>query len=340
MNITEKTGSPGLVFAAFACIYFIWGSTYLAIRFAMITMPPFLMAGFRFLIAGFILFVWSFYRNKCLPDRVDWKSSSISGILMVVGGNGIVVWTQQFVPSGFAAVMVATMPIWIVIMNWMSFDRNRPDNRTFVGIAIGLGGVALISGIDKNILISTDLSYSSVVLGAIMLSFASGSWSLGSLISRHSKSTLPVLYFISLQMLVGGTVLTAIGLLYGELSLFSFRAISALSIVSFVYLVTFGSIVAYAAYVWLLKVSTPSKVGTYAFFNPLVAVILGWLFANEPINMQIILGAGAILSSVLMINQSKNGTKLFKLNIKDNIKKSSSTFVKIKVFALTKLLNK
>ena len=173
-----------------------------------------------------------------------------------------------------------------------------------------------------------------------MLSLASGSWSLGSLISRHSKSDLPLLYFISLQMLAGGGVLTLIGILSGEFLLLSFQAMSVLSIVSFIYLIIFGSIVAYAAYVWLLKVSTPSKVGTYAFFNPLVAVILGWLFANEPINTEMILGAGAILSSVLIINRPKNGTKKIKLNIRDNIRNSSSPYLKLKAIALTKFMNK
>lgn len=340
MNVNRKTDSSFLFFMAFAAIYLIWGSTYLAIRFAMDTIPPFLMAGFRFLIAGMILFVWSYYRNKCFPNRRDWKSSSISGLLMVVGGNGIVVWAQQFVPSGLVAVMVATMPIWIVIMNWLSFDRTRPQGKTFIGIMIGLGGVALISGIDKSILISSSLPYASVMFGAIILSFAAGSWSLGSLIARHSKSKIPLLYFISLQMLSGGAVLTVFGLLKGELTLLSFQSMSALSIASFLYLITFGSIIAYSAYVWLLKVSTPEKVGSYAFFNPLVAVTLGWVFANEPINTQIILGAGAILSSVLIINQPKNGTKIIRLNIRDNIQRSRSPFVKIKAFALAKLLNK
>jgi drug/metabolite transporter (DMT)-like permease len=289
------------IIVAFSIIYFVWGTTYLAIRLAIETIPPFLMAGMRFTISGILLYGWCYWRYDKKPDLADWGKAAIPGILMFVGGNGSLTWSEQFLPSGLAALIIATVSIWMVVLDWIFFSRKRPDKFTLSGIAIGLAGVALLTGVEDEVLINGG----SVILGIFVLTFASMSWAAGSLYSRNLKSSTSLQFSISMQILVGGLVLILIGSLQGEWSRVSLHTISVQSLFALSYLILLGTLLAYSAYLWLLRVSTPAKVSTYAFFNPLIAIFLGWILLDEPLTIETIIGAFFILVSLLLVNQLK-----------------------------------
>ncbi len=301
----EKQGFRLKVIASFAVIYFVWGSTYLGIRLAIDTIPPFTMAGARFIIAGVLFFGWCTLRGKRRPRLNDWKKAAVMGILMVCCGNGLVTWAEQIIPSGFTALIVATVPIWMVIIDSALSTQNRPDKLTLAGIGLGLGGVALLSGVDNDILVSPTDHGGSVILGLSVLTIASISWAAGSVYARRTSTTTSLSYMIAMQTIVGGMALVLAGLSQGEWARFSLERISIVSISALFYLIAFGTILAYSAYVWLLKVSTPAKVGTYAYFNPLVAMFLGAALVDEPVTTLMLIGAGCILLSLLLINQPK-----------------------------------
>lgn len=298
---------------SFAIIYFVWGTSYMGIRMAIESIPPFLMAGSRFMIAGLLLLTWCFWKFDKKPKLSDWGKAAIPGILMFAGGNGSVTWSEQFIPSGLAALIVATMPVWLIILDWIFASGKRPDILTTVGILLGLTGVAFLFGLDNTVLIN-DTGYT-VVTGIIILTIAAISWAGGSLLARGAKTSVSLPFTISMQILSGGIVLMLLGLIQGEWNQFSISNISLLSIISIGYLILFATLIAYSAYLWLLKNTSPAKVGTYAFFNPLVAVFVGWFLLNEPITSETLTGAGFILVSILLVNRpkfdSKTGHKIF-----------------------------
>ncbi|MGE5180074.1 MAG: drug/metabolite exporter YedA [Bacteroidota bacterium] len=283
------------VVLAFACVYVIWGSTYLAIRFAVETMPPLLMAGIRFLIAGGLLYGWLALRGEApRPTRAQWRSAAILGILLFVVGNGGVSWAETRVPSGLAALLVATIPFWIVILDWARRGGTRPGARTIVGIGAGFAGVLLLvgahgpgGGIDH--------------AGAAVLVVAPIGWALGSVLSRRLPHPASHLQSGAMQMLAGGVALCVVGLAIGEGPKLHAGALSARSVLALFYLVFAGSIVAFSAYNWLLHASTPARVGTYAFVNPAVAVLLGWAFAGEPVGPNVLVAGAFILAGVVLI---------------------------------------
>lgn len=302
--LSKQSGndSQGIrIIVAFGIIYFVWGTTYLAIRLAIDTIPPFLMAGIRFTLAGILLFGWSYWRFDKKPGLSDWGKAAIPGILMFVGGNGLLTWSETFLPSGLAALIVATVSIWMVVLDWFFFSKKRPDKLTLSGIAIGLAGVALLAGLGDEVLINGG----SVILGILVLTFASMSWAAGSLVSRNLKSTTSLQFTISMQILAGGLALMVVGSLQGEWTQVSLRAISLQSVFALGYLILLGTLLAYSAYLWLLRVSTPAKVSTYAFFNPLIAVFLGSILLDEPVTLETVIGALFILLSLLLVNQIK-----------------------------------
>jgi drug/metabolite transporter (DMT)-like permease len=288
---------------AFALVYIIWGTTYLAIRFAIQTIPPFLMAGIRFTTAGLLFYSWCYLYFDKKPGLVDWRKATIPGLLMFVFGNGSLTWSEQFIPSGLAALIIATLPIWMVTLDWIIFKGKRPDTLTIIGIFLGMIGVGLLSGLDETVLINQTSPGGSVYLSVFILTFAAISWSIGSLYSRHTTTSVSLQFMVSMQVLIGGIVLIIIGLMHGEWTQLSIQNISLRSVISLAYLVIFGSLITYSAYLWLLKISTPAKVGTYAFFNPLIAVLLGWVWVNEPLTTQTIVGAGFIFLSILFVNR-------------------------------------
>lgn len=287
------------IIAAFGIIYIVWGTTYLAIRLAIDTIPPFLMAGIRFTVAGILLYGWSHWRFQQKPGVGDWGKAAIPGILMFVGGNGLLTWSETFIPSGLAALIIGTVSIWMILLDWFFFSRKRPDMITFSGVAIGLMGVALLTGVGDEVLINGG----SIIVGILVLTFASMSWAAGSLLSRSLKSAMPLQYIISMQMLSGGMALMLIASMQGEWDQVALGTISLQSFLALSYLIIPGTLLAYSAYLWLMRVSTPAKVSTYAFFNPLVAVLLGWALLDEPVTLKTIIAASLILMSLLLVNK-------------------------------------
>jgi drug/metabolite transporter (DMT)-like permease len=304
MMDTNKIHQLKIIFA-FSVIYFVWGSTYIAIRFAIETIPPFLMAGIRFTFSGLVLYLWQNRTDPVKPHLPEIRKSMLVGLLLIVGGNGTLSWSEQYIPSSLAALILAMIPVWMVWLDSIFVTKKRPSTITISGILLGILGVALLSGVDRSVLLDKAQPGSSVFFYAFMLIFAGLSWSSGSLYSRTIKSAASLLTLVSLQMMAGGVVLIILGSILGEWGEFTPEDISLRSGLSVAYLIIFGSLITYSAYNWLLRQTTAAKVGTYAFFNPLVAVFLGWLLASEPVTPRMVLGAISILSAVVLVNQSR-----------------------------------
>ncbi|HET9685472.1 MAG TPA: EamA family transporter [Gemmatimonadaceae bacterium] len=288
--------------AAFTAVYVIWGSTYLAIRFAVETLPPLLMAGARFTIAGLLLLAWSrFVQRAQRPSRSDWRTGLMSGALLLLGGNGAVVWAETRVPSGIAALLVAVVPLWMVLLDWLRPGGRRPAAPVFVGLALGLVGLGLLVGPDA-------LNGEGTVnpAGALVLMAGSLSWAVGSLLIKRAPRATTGLNGSGTQMLAGGLCLLAAGLALGELAQLDLAHLTGRSLIGFLYLVTFGSLIGFTAYFYLLAHTTAAKAATYAYVNPVVAVVLGWAFANEPLTMRTILAAAVILAGVAIITVTRD----------------------------------
>ena len=281
---------------AFTAVYLIWGSTYLAIRFAIETIPPYLMGGVRFLIAGSILYGVLRWRGVKSPSRLNWRAALIVGALLLWGGNGGVMIAEQFVPSSLAALIIAMVPLWMVLLNWWWGDRVRPTAGTAIGVGLGLAGIALIAAPGQS---AAEGAVNPI--GLVILLLASLSWSIGSLYSRKAALPTNALLSTSMEMLAGGTLMLLAGLLLGQGAQIRFDQISLLSLAALAYLVLFGSLIGFSAYVWLLKVSTPARVSTYAFVNPVVAVFLGWAFAGEQLSVRELMAAAIIILAVVLI---------------------------------------
>jgi drug/metabolite transporter (DMT)-like permease len=291
----------GLI-AAFAIVYIVWGSTYLAIRFAIETLPPFLMAATRFVIAGAVLYAWSRTVGRAArPRRAEWGATGVVGTLLLVGGNGLVVWSEQRVPSGVAALLVGIVPCFMVLLDWLRPGGVRPGPRVVAGLLLGLVGLVWLVGPDA-VMGGGRADF----VGATALVLASLSWAIGSIYSRHA--TMPSSPFLStaMQMLAGGAVLGAISVALGEPSAFAPAAVSLKSVLGWAYLIVLGSIVAFSAYVWLLRSSTAARVSTYAYVNPVVAVLLGWALAGEALTPRMLIAAAVIVCGVALITLAKN----------------------------------
>ena len=283
--------------AAFAAVYLVWGSTYLAIRFAVETLPPLLMAGARFVIAGVLLLSWSMaIRKATWPTRSDWRVGLIGGTLLLVGGNGLVVWAERRVPSGITSLLVAVVPVWMVVLDWLRPAGRRPPALVFLGLALGLGGLALLVGSD-----SLQGHGAVDATGAAVLVLASLFWALGSLYTKHAPRVSSGLNGSATQMLAGGGALLLAGTVTGELSRLDLAHASTRSLLGFFYLVTFGSLIGFTAYFYVLAHTTAAKASTYAYVNPVVAVFLGWALASEPVSARTLLAAAIILSGVAII---------------------------------------
>ena len=280
---------------AYAALYVIWGSTYLAIRYAVETLPPFMMAGARFLLAGAILVVWAKWRDGARATRSNWRAAAIAGTLLLAGGNGAVVWAEQRVPSGLAALLVAAMPFWMVLADWVRPGGTRPRAGVAVGIIVGMAGIVLLVGPGSLATERIDPA------GAAALIFGSLSWAIGSLYSRHSDLPRNPIFATGMEMVAGGAALWIAALIAGEWWHFSPSQASTASVGGFFYLVVFGSLIGFTAFAWLLRVSTPAKVSTYAFVNPVVAVLLGWAIAHEPVGPRTIVAAAIIVGAVALI---------------------------------------
>ena len=288
--------------AAFAAVYVIWGSTYLAIRFAVETLPPLLMASARFVLAGVIVLLWARLRDGAAwPTRLEWRVGLISGALLLLGGNGGVSWAEQRVPSGIAALLVAVVPLWMVLLDWLRPGGHRPRAAVFAGIGLGLVGLALLVGPD-----AIRSGSGSDTLGAIVLVLASLSWAAGSLYTKHAPRATSTTVGTGTQMIAGGLALLAAAIVAGEPARLDLANASTNSIVAFFYLLTFGSLIGFTAYVYLLAHTTAAKASTYAYVNPVVAVLLGWAIGHEPVTSRTVLSAAVILGGVAIITIARD----------------------------------
>ena len=285
-----------LVIAAFAAIYVIWGSTYLGIRYAVESIPPFLMAGSRNLVAGLLLFVFSCVRERSgLPSRIQWRDAAIAGALMLAIGNGCVTWAEQTIPSGVTALLVALTPVWMVLFDWLRPKGTRPGVLVIVGLVVGFVGVSLLAR--KN----GHGAGSAYGWGVAALMASSIGWSLGSIFNRSANKPASPFLSVSMQMMCGGVLLLVAALAGGELKNFSFAQVTWLSFGAWFYLMVAGSIVAFTAYVWLLHVSTPARVSTSAYVNPLIAVLLGSTIGREPFSREMVVAAVMIIAAVVLV---------------------------------------
>lgn len=303
-EITSRSVRSAEIVLAYMAIYVIWGSTYLAILFAIESIPPFLMAGTRFVIAGSMLMGWMRLRGAPVPSAPQWRSAAIIGFLLLVVGNGALSWAEQRVPSGIAALIIASIPAMVVILEFLTSGA-RPSGATMAGLVIGsIGTLVLVDPARLTGGGGVDL------VGAGVLMVGSLSWAYGSLYSLRADQASPALQSTGMQMLSGGLLLLVVGVGSGELTSFSLGSVTIRSILAVAYLVVFGSMVAFSSYIWLLKVSTPARVSTYAFVNPLIALVLGWLFAGEELNARVIVASLLTVVAVALIVRGKyRGTR-------------------------------
>lgn len=295
--------SRAQVLLGFAAVYIIWGSTYLGIRFAIETIPPFLMAGVRFLLAGLVLYGYQRMRGGVKPTPLQWRAAAIIGFGLVFIGNGAVVWAEQIIPSGIAALVVAITPCWIVLIDWLWAKNERPTLRTATGLLLGFGGILLLIGP------GLDTTGSVNVLGVLAVTAGTLGWASGSIYSKHAALPEPQLLATGMEMLCGGAMLVVLSFAVGEPGTFHIGDVSARSWLAFFYLTIFGSLVAFSAYVWLLRVVRPALVSTYAYVNPLVAVALGWALAGEALSARMGLAAAVILAGVVLITIPKRAAR-------------------------------
>lgn len=289
-----------MIWAALGAVYFFWGTTYIAIRVGVRTMPPFLMASVRFLIAGAILYAIAIRtgdREGDRPRAVHWRSAAIIGTALLLGGNGLVTVAEQRVESGLASLVIATVPFWLVLLARLVL-RERVSMREWSGIAIGFGGLLLLINPAGGAEIDTG--------GAVMLIVASVLWAAGSLYSRTAPLPSRPLVGTAMEMLCGGVAVGIVSVAFAEPWRVNLAAISLESWLGLGWLIVFGSLVGFTAYVWLLRVTRTSLVGTYAYVNPIVAVLLGWALLGEAITAQTLVAGGVIVVAVALIVSARS----------------------------------
>jgi len=300
----NKSASPILVIVAFATVYIVWGSTYFFIQMAIHGIPPLLMGAMRFFIAGSLMLIWCAVKGEKLFNRRSIVISAVTGILLLGGGNGSVIWVEQKLPSAMVAILVSAAPIWFVLLDKQNWGVNFKNKSTVAGLIIGFAGVILLFGEQLGGMFAGG-SVSSKLPGMLLLIFGSIAWSSGSLYSKYHPSEGSGAVNVAWQMIIAGLLFLPGSLINHEfdhldLSQVPLKAWGALS-----YLIVFGSIAAYSAYVWLLQVRPATQVSTYAYVNPVIAVMLGMFFAGEHVSILQISGLIIILGSVLLINLSK-----------------------------------
>jgi drug/metabolite transporter (DMT)-like permease len=284
------------IMLALGAIYVLWGSTFLAIRIAVETIPPLLMAGVRYASAGALMLAWLRLRGEPWPRPIHWRSAILIGALLLLGGNGAVSWSETRVPSGLASLVIATVPLWIVLIDWWRPGGVRPAKRVFAGVALGMIGLGALLGLGESF-----AGPRPDPIGAGVLVAGAVSWSFGSMLSRNAPLPRSPLVAIAIEMLCGGLLLVLFGLIVGEGAHFDPARVSARSVMAFLYLVGFGALIGFTAYVWLLRVVSPAKAATYAFVNPIVAVLLGWSLGGESLTRRMLIASVVIVAAVAII---------------------------------------
>jgi drug/metabolite transporter (DMT)-like permease len=286
------------IWIALSAVYLIWGSTYLAIRFAVETIPPFLSAAARFTLSGVFLYLWRRLAGDPNPTPVEWRNAAIIGIFLLVGGNGGVVWAVQFIPSSLAALLVATVPLWMILFDGFRPGGERPVQTALIGILIGFCGAVMLIGWTANQASVDNLH------GAIVVLVASCLWAIGSIFGKASALPSSPLLTTGIEMMVGGSVLALISYAFGEFTNFDWPSVSQRSLSAWMYLTLVGP-AAFISYAWLLRVAPIPLVATYSYVNPLVAITLGYFLGKEMITLRILLAAGLIVGSVVLVSRPR-----------------------------------
>ena len=287
---------------ALVALYIVWGSTYLGIRFAVETIPPFLHAALRFLISGAILYIWRRAAGDPAPTLRNWKSTAMVGAALLLGGNGFVAWAEQTVPSGIAALMITTSPFWLVLFEALRAGGTKPTWQAILGLILGFVGVFILIGPAE----ITGVGGGFDTFGIILLLLAPLFWSMGSIYARGADMPKSTLLSTGMQMLAGAVALFLVSSIRGELNGFSLGLVSTRSWLALAYLITFGSLIGFVSYGWLLHNAPISLMSTYAYVNPVVAVLLGNWLADEPLNGRILIAASIIIGSVVLINSARH----------------------------------
>jgi drug/metabolite transporter (DMT)-like permease len=313
MNATKSASSretvspnPLLLLGALLTVYVIWGSTFLGIRLAIASVPPFFMAGTRYLAAGGVMFLFAWFRGAKMPSLVEWRDAMIVGGCLLLVGNGGVTFAEQYVPSGTAALLVATVPVFLTVFAWLSRLGPRPSGVVCLALLLGLFGVSILArpGVQSNL---SDQYHWNAGIAALLV--AAVVWAGGSLYSRKATRPSSAIVGVGIQMICGGMLLLLVSLSTGEAARFDWTRVTAQSALAWVYLVVIGAIVAFTAYIWLVRVCSPALVGTYAFVNPVVAVLLGWAIAGENLDGRTMAGAAVIVVAVVIIVLFSNRSK-------------------------------
>lgn len=298
----RKGPAQSLVVAAFAAIYIIWGSTYLGILFAIKTIPPLLMAGTRFTVAGLLLLLWCRIKGESLPAWNSVGKIALSGLLMLFLGNGAVTWVEQYIPTGLAAIIVATVPLWFVLLDKRQWKFYFSNKGIILGLLIGFAGVVLLfAGKSSADLVNDKMK----LISLFVLVAGTVGWAVGSLYTKYEKTEGSTFMKVAIQMLAGGVALFMAGFALQEQKDFVISRVTWTSIGALLYLIVFGSLIGYMAYMWLLGIKPASLVGTYAYVNPVVAVFLGWLFAGEAISTQQGIGLAVVIAGLLLVHFAK-----------------------------------
>ena len=304
MNIESRSvnaqAPKSKLIAAFAAIYIVWGSTYLAIKYAIETIPPFTLGAARFLVAGVVLYIWARSRTNVRVQPVHWLHAVVLGMLMLGFGNAAVVWSETRVPSGVTALIVAIVPLWVVIIDWLRPGGERPHGAVTIGVIVGLAGMALLAWPSAAHRDDIDL------LAIAVLAVGSLAWSIGTVFGRKAAVPGYPLLTSAMQLLGGAGTLVIISLIAGEPGRITSDVLALKGLLSLAYLIVFGSIIAYSAYSWLMRVAPPARIATYAYVNPVVAMLLGWAFAGEQLTARTLGAAAVILVGVALITTGMN----------------------------------
>jgi len=295
----ETQKKKWLIPLAFLAVYLFWGGTYLGMKFALVSFPPFIMAGIRHTTAGIILASIAFFKKESFPSRKEILNAGLVGALLLLGGNGFVAYAEMRVPSSIASLIIASVPLWISGLNWVSGDKRKPSLLELFGLFLGFSGIMVLAFQGSNTNLNID------IIGIALLLFASFSWSIGSLYSKRSNMPKSSFYSVAFQMLIGGSLLLIFSTILGEYKIFNPSLITQQSLFAMFYLIFFGSILGYSSYIWLFKNVNPTLASTYAFINPVVALILGWSLANEVLSLKAFIASVLIISAVVIITLSK-----------------------------------
>ncbi|SEJ31696.1 Permease of the drug/metabolite transporter (DMT) superfamily [Dyadobacter koreensis] len=300
----NKNASTAMVVLAFATVYIVWGSTYFFIQKALTGFPPFLIGVLRFIAAGLLMMAWCAIKGEKIFDFPSIKTAAVTGLLLLFVGNGVVIWVEQTLPSAMVAIMISSSPIWFILLDKPKWKENLNNRSTIIGLLIGFVGVILLLS-EHLIAAFSSIQNGSELIGLSMLVIGTISWAGGSLYSKYNTTGGSSMVNTSWQMLIAGVAFIPGSLIQGEFSIIQWNNIPTATWLSVIYLIFFGSIAAYSAYVWLLKVQPSTKVSTYAYVNPVIAVLLGIFFAKETISSIQIIGLIVILGSVVLINLDK-----------------------------------